>query len=278
MVKLVRRNDLLVFRSIKGGNEFIMKKHIVFIYAMVMSIILCGCGTSIPEMTDMETAVVTEYATNLLVKYSTLSDRALLNEKELEEGILEEAAERERLLKIKELENMYLNGTDETAAIETEKNDSQEGGSGTMEASPEPQLSVDEFFAEGNFSIDYSSYILCKSYPESDEEEFFMAMDATPGKQLCIVKFNVSNLTASDQALDMYAKRGRFSLKLEDGSTVSAQSTLLMDDLSTYAGTISAGASEELVLVFEVSESVAQMGNMKLIMNDQNGENTLTLQ
>ena len=273
--KIGRRNDLLVFRSIKGGNECIMKKHIVFICTIAMSIMLCGCGGAIPEMTDTETAVITEYATNLLVKYSTLSDRALLNEKELEEGILEEAAERERLLKVKELENMYLNGTVE---VETEQNDLQEGESGTAEVSPEPQLSVDEFFTEGNFSIDYSSYILCKSYPETDEEEFFVAMDATPGNQLCIVKFNVSNLTASDQALDMYAKRGRFSLKLEDGSTVSAQSTLLMDDLSTYAGTIPAGASEELVLVFEVSDSVAQMGNMKLIMKDQNGENTLTLQ
>ena len=252
-----------------------MKKHVVFLYTIAVSIMLVGCGESIPDMTDTETAVITEYATNLLVKYSTLSDRALLNEKELEEGIIKAAEERERLLKVKELENMYLNGT---ADAETEKGDSQNNEAGITGDVSVSQLSVDEFFAESNFSIDYSSYILCKSYPESSEEDFFMAMDATPGNQLCIVKFNVSNLTASDQGLDMYAKRGRFSLKMEDGSKISAQSTLLMDDLSTYAGTIPAGGTQELVLVFEVPDGVSQMGNMELVMNNQTGANTLILQ
>lgn len=253
-----------------------MKKHVIFLYTIAVSIMLVGCGESIPDMTDTETAVVTEYATNLLVKYSTLADRALLNEKELEEGIIKEAEERERLLKVKELENMYLNGTDEVA--DAEKGNSQNNGTGTTGGVSVPQLSVDEFFTESNFAIDYSSYTLCDSYPESGEEEFFMAMDATPGNQLCIVRFNVSNLTASDQGLDMYSKKGRFSLRMEDGSKVSAQSTLLMDDLSTYTGTIPAGGNQELVLVFEVPDGLSQMGSMELVMNNQTGTNTLTLQ
>ena len=140
------------------------------------------------------------------------------------------------------------------------------------------QLSVNEFFAESSFAIDYSSYALCHSYPEGGNEEFFMAMDATPGKQLCIVKFNVRNLSTTEQKLDMYAKRGRFLLKLDDGSTVSAQSTLLLDDLSSYVGTIAAGAAEEMVLVFEVSDSISQMGSMQLLMSNQDGENTIVLQ
>ena len=258
-----------------------MKKHVIFLYTIVVSILLCGCGGSIPDMTDTETAVVTEYATNLLVKYSTLSDRSLLNEKQLEEGIIKEAEERERLLKVKELENRYLNGMEEETAdvetVESESTDAVNDGLENVEDAA-PQLSMDEFFAESNFAIDYSSYILCQSYPENNEGDFLIAIDATSGKQLCIVKFNVSNLTASDQILDMYAKNGRFSLKIEGGSTIPAQSTLLIDDLYTYAGTIPAGGTEELVLVFEVPEGVSQIGSMKLIMNDQTGENTLTLQ
>ena len=103
-------------------------------------------------------------------------------------------------------------------------------------------------------------------------------MDATEGKQLCIVKFSVKNELSSDQELDMYAKQGRFTLRMDDGTTVSAQSTLLMDDLSSYAGTIPANGEEEMVLVFEVPDSVSQMGSMELIMRDQSGENTLMLQ
>lgn len=266
----------------KGGMEVIMKKYRVFFCTIVLSGMVCGCGSTIPQMSDMETAIVTEYATNLLVKHSTLSDRALLNEEQLEAGIIKEAEEKERLLKVKELENMYLNGIEDSADAQNSDNADDNHGTELNEldsvTASTPQLSMDEFFAESNFAIDYSSYILCQSYPEDSDEELFVAMDATPGKQLCIVKFNASNTSAEDQALDMYAKRGRFSLILEDGTTVTAQSTLLMDDLSSYAGIIPAGESEELVLVFEVSDSISQIGNMQLIMNDQNGENRLTLQ
>ena len=51
-----------------------------------------------------------------------------------------------------------------------------------------------------------------------------------------------------------------------------------LDDLSSYAGTIPANGEEEMVLVFEVPDSVSQMGSMELIMRDQSGENTLMLQ
>ena len=254
-----------------------MKKYIVFLFTIVISVMLCGCGATIPDMTEEQTAYVTEYATGLLVKYSTVSDRTLLNEKELEEGLAREAEERERLLKIKELEEAYRNGTAEKTDKKENKGDnSAEQDSQTVEVVP--QLSVSEFFAEDSFSIDYASYTLCQSYPETVGEDFFMAMDATPGKKLCIVKFNVRNLTSADQSINMYEKRGRFSLKLDDGSVVSAQSTLLMDDLSSYTGTIPGGGTEELVLVFEVPDTVSQIGNMQLIMSNQSDNNTLTLQ
>lgn len=258
-----------------------MKKYILVLLTITVSAIMCGCGATIPDMTDAQKTVVTEYATNLLVKYSTISDRSLLNDKELEEGIAKEAEERERLLKIKELEEKYQNGASETnkeATIDEPSGAESSGNESAGEVVTTPQLAVADFFAEHSFSIDYSSYTLCQSYPEGGGEDFFMAMDATPGKKLCIVKFNVSNITSSEQSLDMYAKRGRFSLKLDDGSVVKAQSTLLMDDLSSYTGTIPAGKTEQMVLVFEVSDTLSQIGSMQLIMNNESGENTLILQ
>lgn len=258
-----------------------MKKNIFLLSTMIIAAsVMCGCGASIPEMSETETAMVTEYATNLLIKYSQVADRELLNDEELKAGIAEEAKEKERLLKTKEIEQAYLqaaaNGENVTDSEEVNAENSTSYSEGTSEYIP--QQSVDDFFAEDNFSIEYTSYSLCESYPEESSEEFFMAMDATEGKQLCIVKFSVKNELSSDQELDMYAKQGRFTLRMDDGTTVSAQSTLLMDDLSSYAGTIPANGEEEMVLVFEVPDSVSQMGSMELIMRDQSGENTLMLQ
>ena len=84
---------------------------------------MSGCGEKIPDMSEEETALVTEYATNLLVKYSTVTDRELLNEMQLEEEMAKEAEERERLLKTKELEAAYLQAAEKGEKITENKND-----------------------------------------------------------------------------------------------------------------------------------------------------------
>ncbi len=255
-----------------------MKKYkYLLINIVVITGLLCGCGSDIPEMSKTQEAIVTEYATNLLVKYSPLADRALLNTDQLEAGIEKEAEEMERLMKTKELEKAYLDAAEkgETLVDESEQN---ENASSEAAAEVVPQKTVSEFFAEDSISIDYVSYSLCDSYPENSEEEFFMAMDATAGKQLCVITFAVKNLSGTEQTLNMLGKQGRFSLQIDGGDDIQAQSTLLMDDLSSYAGTIPANGEEQLVLVFEVPDNVSQISSMNLNMMNAQGENTLTLQ
>lgn len=256
-----------------------MKRHVCKIAGVLFAgALLCGCGSEMPDLTEEQTALITEYATNLIVKHSELSDRELLSDTQLEAGIIEEAEERERQLKADEIAEAYLNK--EVEMIEGAKedkdndgNDASSDGSGSVT----PSLTMAEFFAEDNFSIDYASYELCDSYPEADSEDFFMAMDATAGHQLCVVKFRVQNVSSSEQEFDMLGKKGRFTLKTGEGETIQAQSTMLLDDLSSYKGAIAANESEEMVLVFEVEDGVSQMDSMQLIMRDELGENVISL-
>ena len=236
---------------------------------------MCGCGSKVPELSETEEAVVTEYATNLLVKYSSIADRTLLNDIELEAEIAKEAEERERVLKTKELEQAYLQAMDGNKVMDNTVNTDSGKQNETVSA---PQKTVSEFIAEDSISINYASYSLCDSYPDNSVEDFFMAMDATEGHQLCVVKFSVENMSASEQELNMLNKQGRYSLRIDGGKIVQAQSTLLMDDLSSYVGTLPANGKEQLVLIFEVPGDVSQIGTMDLIMADSTGENILTLQ
>ena len=71
-----------------------MKKQVIFLSIMAISAMLCGCGAEVQNLTDSEQAIITEYATNLLVKYSPVSERSLLNAEELEAGIREEEKEK----------------------------------------------------------------------------------------------------------------------------------------------------------------------------------------
>lgn len=227
-------------------------------------------------MSETEEAMITEYATHLLVKYSPVSERSLLNDMQLEEEIAREAEEAERLRKTKEIEQAYIQAAEkgQSVADESEENaDSSEQSAVNIS-----QKSISEFFETENFSISYTSSVLCDSYPEESGDDIFLAMDATEGNQLCVVKFCVKNLSSSDQKLDMLTKQGRFSVRTKDGTVIPAQSTLLLDDLSSYVGTISADDEQEMVLVFEVPDTVSEVGSMDLIMRNQSGENVLTLE
>lgn len=246
-----------------------------FAFIMIISAILCGCGAKVPEMSETEEAVVVEYATNLLVKYSSVADRTLLNKAELEVEIAKEVEEKERLFKTKEMEKAYLQSMNDNKLKDATANIDKEE---TSAAASVPQKTVSEFVAEDSISINYASHSLGDSYPDNSVEDFFLAMDATAGHQLCVVKFWVENLSATDKELNMLNKQIRYSLRIDGGKVIQAQSTLLMDDLSSYVGTIPANGKEQMVLIFEVPGDLSQIETLDLIMKDSNGENVLTLQ
>ena len=81
-----------------------MKKSMSMLMLVVLSVLLCGCNSKVPDLTPEQTALISEYATHLLVKHSELSERNLLNERELEAGIAIEEQERERQLKAEEID------------------------------------------------------------------------------------------------------------------------------------------------------------------------------
>ena len=251
-----------------------MKKVLCLLLVWAMPVLLCGCNSDVPDLTPEQTALISEYATHLLVKHSELSDRNLLDEKELEAGIIAEAEEKERQIKADEIAQSYLNK--EVEMIDGAVAEEAEGDGQAVEEMP--MQAIGEFYGEDRLTIDYSSYELCASYPEASEEEFFMAMDATEGKQLCVVKFSVQNNTSEDSELDMIGKKDKYMLLMADGRTVPAQATLLLDDLASYKGTIAANTAEQLVLVFEVDGSVTQMDSARLVMKNDADENVIPLQ
>ncbi len=252
-----------------------MKKSMSMLMLVVLSVLLCGCNSKVPDLTPEQTALISEYATYLLVKHSELSERSLLDEQELEEGILKEAQEKERKMKADEIAQTYLHP--EVEMVDGVTQEESDDTDSEQESVVLPSQTVAEFLGEDSFVIDYESYELCESYPAESEDEFYMAMDATPGRQLCIVKFAVRNITPEDRELNMLGKKGNYMLNMPDGETISAQTTMLLDDISSFKGSIVANATEQMVLVFEVDDSVTQMDAVELVIKNESGENIISL-
>jgi len=256
-----------------------MKRNVKMgIVAMMFAVLLGGCGATIPDMTDKQTELMTEYAANLLIKYSTESNRSLLNEKELEAELEKEEKLREKERKKKEAAEAYLAASQnsETNEEDTETEENKEGN-GTQ-ATDATLSDLGGFFELSDFAVTPNGYSICQTYPETSEEEMFFVMESTAGKQLCVVKFNVENVSGAEQDFDMFAKQGRFTLTINGTEKASSQSTLLLDDLSSYKGVIAPGTSEPMVLIFEIDEAVTQIDTMTLDVRYGSEKGTVVIQ
>lgn len=231
---------------------------------MVVALTLfTGCGNTadIPTLSDEQTELITEYAAGLLIKYNSLPDQNLLNPTQLEEEEKKEEEQREKERKRKEAEKEYLAAQE---AKEQEKANKKNGNSSVKKAEEATIDNLAAFYDMDGFAIDYTGYKLCHSYPDEERDDFFLAMEATDGKQLCILQFDVTNTNAEELDFDMFAKKPLFLLSLDGQDTIPAQSTLLLDDLAFYKGKIGAGASEQMILVFEINQDVTQPTSIEL--------------
>ena len=248
-----------------------MKKTTISIMmVLTISILITGCGTNIPNLSEEQTDLVTEYAAGLLIKYNSIPSRSLLNDAQLEAEGKKEAEEREKERKKEEAAKAYLESQD-TAKTKNKKENSDKNKS--------PVISdLATFYGLEGFTILYSGYQLCQSYPDESRDDYFLAMDATEGKQLCILQFNVTNTAGEDKQFDMFEKKPLFYLSIDGKDKIPVQPTLLLDDLSSYKGTITASNLEQMVLVFEIDGSLSQLGTMELTARYGDQKGLLNLQ
>lgn len=127
---------------------------------------------------------------------------------------------------------------------------------------------------DGFVSFDYVSYEVVDTYPDSLEAYFVMS--ATPGNKLIIVKYNAVNSTSEEVAVDVPGTMSpRFKITV-NGNTKNALTTLLLNDLAYYKGSLGPGEQEEVVVVGEFSESeLTNIESLSLSVKTPEGENRL---
>lgn len=247
-----------------------MKKGIL---ALSIVLLLSGCGTQMPNLTEEQNRQVAEYAAGLLMKYDTKHASRLLSDAELEK----ELARLQELARRKE----------ELAALEQERKEEQEREKEQKEQAlseipvieqgangPAGQY-IEDFYGIDGITIRYQGYEITDAYPQGGEGVYFR-MQASSGKKLLVVKFTASNNTAEEKSLDMISLMPRFKIGINGETARYALSTLLLDDLANYRGTLAAGEEVQLVLMAEVSEELAgNINSISLIM--QNDSNSATI-
>lgn len=244
----------------------------VLIFAVAASLCMTACGSTIPDMTEEQEAMVVEYAAGLLLKYDRNYHGRLLGAEELAEAEQKEAEERERMLEEEARKAEEAKKAEEAAEETTE----------VVDVSEEPETityhSIEEFYGIDGVAIRYAGYELKDMYPDSGADDMFFAMNASAGSKLVVLHFDVENVSGQDKELDMLSLGTKFKISFSGESPKYALTTMLTNDLASYKGTIAAGGLEQLVLVAELQEDKAQsVQTISLIMRNGTEEATISL-
>lgn len=244
----------------KHANKKIWKRRLLAGLIACGIFVTTGCGQVI-DLTDEENHLIAEYAAELLLKYDRNYDTRY-NPDELEdttETMTETDATTEATTEV----------VSTTEAVTTEQDAPADGQ--TTQAQPVTDEAVKEdigatvdsdfdiaaFVGESRISVRYAYYMVVDSYPSYDQDGMYIEVQAPEGYKLLVLKFEVENKTNEDQAVDLYNKDVNYNIVVDNSRTTKQMLTILADDLYTYDKTIQASSREETVLLYTVSDSVA---------------------
>ncbi len=244
----------------KHANKKIWKRRLLAGLIACGIFVTTGCGQVI-DLTDEENHLIAEYAAELLLKYDRNYDTRY-NPDELEDTT-------ETMTETDATTEATTETVTTTEAATTEQDVPADGQ--TTQAQPVTDEAVKEdigatvdsdfdiaaFVGESRISVRYAYYMVVDSYPSYDQDGMYIEVQAPEGYKLLVLKFEVENKTNEDQAVDLYNKDVNYNIVVDNSRTTKQMLTILADDLYTYDKTIQASSREEAVLLYTVSDSVA---------------------
>lgn len=241
-----------------------MKKMNVLLCSVAAAFMMTGCG-EMPELTQEESELISEYAVGVLLKYDTAYNNRLVDTP------ADDPAEEETELPEEENpEEEPEPEMEEPAEVVDVSQDEEEA---------QPMVSsVEEYYGIPNVMISYTGYELTDSYPPSEEGAVpVFSMDASAGTQLLVLKFNVQNTSGQDQQMNMLGYGATFRVSVNGEASKGALATMLVNDMQTYDDVIPANTSVEMVSIVEVPQGT-NVGSIEFILRGNGEDGTLTLQ
>lgn len=223
-----------------------MKRACKLLCGVMTVALLTGCGSTMPELTQEETDLISEYAVGVLLKYDKYHSGRLVDTTDYETA--EDVAQTEEPEQPEQEPEEAEVPVDDTEVVDVSQDEETIAVPATIE----------EYYGLQDFTFQYTGYELVQNYPpETGESDVFFAMDATEGMQLLVLKFTAANTSSSDQTLNMLERGARFRVSVNGESSVGALATMLLNDMQTYDDVVPAGSSVELVSIVEVPQSVS---------------------
>lgn len=223
----------------------------------LVSILLCGvmlstagCGTKPYDLSSEEQEKVAAYVAHVVTRYNDRQEEGLIRIQQ--EDVSEETADSKEPQA--ETKDKQENTEDNTKNVTS---DAEKPKAETVSLRQALKL-------EDGLDASFENYDVTDSYVESD----YFAMNATAGKTFLVVHVNLK-ATGGDIECDMLKKNLKYRVVINGDKTVAAQTSILLNDLGTYQGTIAGGSAQECVLLFETEkQNVENITSLQLKVSD----------
>lgn len=228
----------------------------------MVSLFFAGCSNEIPELSEEQQEQIVEYAAGIVRKYDQNRPVKLKSLEETQQVVQAQIETQKALEELKEQQ------------AQEESSMQPDSGVAVVDSPQAIEATLESLLKADGVSITYFDYAIKDFYPDTADGMYFL-MNATAGNKLLVVKFLVQNNSGTDASLDVISTGSRFRVQV-NGETKNALTTMLLNDLANYQGTIPAGESEEVVVVCEIPEEQAN-DIESLALNIRNADGTATI-
>lgn len=251
-----------------------MKKGKMIGITLVTASLLTGCIDRMPDMTEEQSALIAEYAADMLLKYSPNYTYKIADKEELvEEATIEEATEEvsEEAATEEQTSQQLPEETKQDPEASTETGEQNASG----DIADAGHVDYAEVFAIEDVEIRYDSKEICSVYPAGEIGTGF-SVNAKDGNCLIVMHFSVKNTSQADITCDLFEKDFDISMRLNSGNYKKVSSTLLVNDFTTYIEEIPAGETKEAVIVAE-TEKITEEEIESFMLRISNDDTSITV-
>lgn len=203
-----------------------LKKRLLLVLAVVSMFGLTGCANSI-RLTENENSIIAEYLAGVLLSQQKTYDQALIEPSPTPIPTL----------------------TPTPLEVSKSNQDSDKGSSSGSQSSSNVQANADftEVIGIKNLTIEYTGYDMVSNF--SDE---YFSLDASKGKQLMVIKFDVKNTSKNAVRFQLADADIQYQLDINTGTIVKPQLTFMLNDLRYIDIEIGGKEVKETIVIFEV--------------------------
>lgn len=209
--------------------------------AFTAIITLTGCGTQLYDMTDAEQSFIANYSAYVVAKHNIYQQDGMTN-------ATEDTEDTEKVDEVSP-DNSHSQDNKTSEAGNDKSSNSQKEPA----ASQEKKVSLAEATGYGSLDITYNGATESDVYNEGS----YYSMTAGSGNTFAVMKFTLKNPTGEDINVDMFGNARTYKATFPDGKEYTAEGTFLTYSLNTFQGTVKAGGSVDVVLLFKIPQGTA---------------------